>query len=133
MASGHDAYGLLHTHEFLLVQQSTGDLESRTAVLHLVSHGPVEYKSLKALKVWICRGRTWTFKWQFSLFNCFFQYKIGRVDVHDESTKSNGHVAAKETAARHQRKHIHAEHENTETGESSKAGKLSILREDNNM
>jgi len=65
MASGRIAYGLLHTHEFLLVQQSIWDLESRTAVLHLVSHWPVEYNSLKALEVWIPRGRTWSSKGSF--------------------------------------------------------------------
>lgn len=50
--------------------------------------------------------------------------------MHGESTKSNGHIAAKETAARHQRKHIHAEHSQILKLGSSKAVKLSILRED---
>lgn len=52
------------------------------------------------------------------------------VEVHGKKTKSNEHTAAKETAARHQRKHIHAEHGQTLKLGSSKAVKLFILRED---
>lgn len=113
MASGRIAYGLLHTHEFLLVQQSTGDLESRTAVLHLVNHWPVEYNSLKALKVWIHRGRTWSLK---AVFTVQLFLPIQNRKGKGKRTKSNGHVAAKKTAARHQGKHIQAEHGQTESG-----------------
>lgn len=53
MVSGRVAYGLPHNHGVLREHQSSGDLKSRAAVSHPVSHWLGGFTSLKALQ-WKC-------------------------------------------------------------------------------